>query len=89
MSIPCCELSLALAEMGRTRLATAGQLEVLFQHMERTLLGASFLRKANPLRVMFPPRRLFYRAGLDQRETRIQRGMLRGFDYHVHRQRRM
>ena len=36
---------------------------------------------------MLPIRRVFYRAGLDQREIRILRGILRQFDYHIHRER--
>jgi len=89
VSIICYELSLAFAEMTKPRLATAGQLELLFQQMERTLLDAGFLHKENPLRIMLPLRRLFYRAGLDQREIRILRGMLRQLDYHIHRERRI
>lgn len=87
VTIMCYELSLAFARMTTKRLATAGQLEALFQQMERTLLEAGFLQQENPLRIMLPIRRVFYRAGLDQREIRILRGILRQFDYHIHRER--
>jgi len=87
VTILCYELSLALAEMTTERRATSGQLEALFRHMERTLLDAGFLDRKNTLRIMLPLRRLFYRAGLDQREIRILRGVMRQFDHHIHHQR--
>ena len=51
------------------------------------LLDAGFLQRESPLRIMLPLRRLFYRAGLDKREIRILRGIMRQFDYHIHRDR--
>ena len=89
VSIICYELSLAFAEMTKEHLATANQLEALFEQMERTLLDVGFLQKENPLRMMLPLRRLLYRAGLDQREIRILRGIMRQLDHHIHRERQV
>ncbi len=56
--------------------ATAGEMRLFFGHLERALLGAGFLDAGNPRHLMRRLRRLFNRAGLDQNELNILRGML-------------
>lgn len=57
-------------------LASAEDLERLYEHLERTLVGARFLNPANPRHLMLRLRRLFNRALLEEKEVRILRGVL-------------
>jgi tRNA C32,U32 (ribose-2'-O)-methylase TrmJ len=59
-----------------TPLATADEVELFFQHLERVLVGASFLDPSNPRHLMMRLRRLFGRAELDRNEIAILRGIL-------------
>lgn len=63
-----------------TALATSAQMEALFAHFERTLLGTGFLNPANPRHLMRRLRRLFNRAVLDENESQILRGILASVD---------
>lgn len=57
------------------RLATSEQVEEMFKHMEKTLLGIEFLDEDNPQRMMRTLRRLFGRSLLEERDVRILRGI--------------
>ena len=56
--------------------ATAGQMALFYEHLERALLATEFLDAGNPRHLMRRLRRLFNRAQLDQNELNILRGML-------------
>ncbi|MDX1496863.1 MAG: RNA methyltransferase [Salinisphaeraceae bacterium] len=56
--------------------ASAEQLEGLYGHLETVLIGTGFLDADNPRYLMRRLRRLFGRAGLDERELNILRGIL-------------
>lgn len=56
--------------------ATAAELEGFYAHLEQTLVELDFLDPANPRQLMRRLRRLFNRAGLDQMELNILRGIL-------------
>lgn len=55
-------------------------IENFYAHLEQSLLVSGFLDPANPRRLMPRLRRLFGRAGLEQEEVNILRGMLSSFD---------
>jgi len=69
------------------QLATVEQLEVLYSHMRETLLGISYLNPQNPEHIMRSYRQMLGRAGLDERDVRILRGLLSEID-RVERERR-
>lgn len=56
--------------------ASATDMELFYQHLERVLLGSGFLNPANPRNLMRRLRRLFNRARLDENELNIMRGIL-------------
>ncbi|CAN5263701.1 tRNA (cytosine(32)/uridine(32)-2'-O)-methyltransferase TrmJ [soil metagenome] len=56
--------------------ASAQDLKLLFEHLERVLVKADFLDPAHPRRLMRRLVRLFQRAGLDRNELNILRGIL-------------
>lgn len=56
--------------------ATAGELEHLYNHIERMALDSGFLNPDNPRYLMRRIRRLFARAEPDQNEINILRGLL-------------
>jgi len=56
--------------------ARTEDLERLFEHMESALVTIGFLNPANPRHLMARLRRLFLRAGLDETEVNILRGVL-------------
>ena len=56
--------------------ATSGELEHFYAHLERVLTDIRFLDPENPRHLMRRLRRLFVRAGLDQNELNILRGVL-------------
>lgn len=56
--------------------ATASELELFFEHLERILLETGFLNPDNPRHLMLRLRRLFLRAQLDKNEINILRGIL-------------
>jgi TrmH family RNA methyltransferase len=53
------------------------QMEMLFEHLEQTLLDLEFLNPDQPKKLMMRLRRLFNRARPDQNEMNILRGILR------------
>ncbi|MBT8121175.1 MAG: RNA methyltransferase [Gammaproteobacteria bacterium] len=55
---------------------TAGEMERLYEHLEQTLVELDFLDPDNPRQLMRRLRRLFNRAGLDENEVNILRGIL-------------
>lgn len=56
--------------------ATAADMELFYEHLERVLLGSGFLNPDNPRHLMRRLRRLFNRARLDDNELNIMRGIL-------------
>jgi TrmH family RNA methyltransferase len=56
--------------------ASATEMELFYQHLERVLLGSGFLNPGNPRNLMRRLRRLFNRARLDENELNIMRGIL-------------
>ena len=59
-----------------TPLATAEQMEYLYQHFEQTLTDISYFDPEKPRRLMRRIKRLFNRAQLDSNEYNILRGIL-------------
>lgn len=66
---------------GRKRLATGRVLEGLYGHMQRTLLEIGFLDPQNPAHILHTFRRIFGRAGLNDREVRILHGLWSRIDW--------
>jgi TrmH family RNA methyltransferase len=66
----------ATVESGGGPLATAEALERYFQHLDQALHDIDFHKGKPPERVMSRLRRLYLRAGLDERELKILRGIL-------------
>jgi tRNA/rRNA methyltransferase len=61
--------------------ATVTEVESLYRHMEKTLLGIGFLNPENPAHLMRSLRRIFARSALDSREVSILRGMMSQIDW--------
>ena len=61
--------------------ARGGELEILYEHMEQTLLRIGFLNPQNPDHIMRTLRRIFARAELDPREVSVLRGMMAQIDW--------
>ena len=64
----------------RTPPARHEDMENFYAHLEQSLLASGFLNPANPRRLLPALRRLFGRAGLEQEEVNILRGVLKSFD---------
>lgn len=62
-------------------LASAKEIEKMFEHMERTLLDIGFLEAKNPKRIMRTLRRLFGRSQLEERDVRILQGIWSKVDW--------
>jgi tRNA/rRNA methyltransferase len=62
-------------------MASTGEMEDLYSHMEKTLLGIGFLDAANPKHLMRTLRRILSRAELDTREISVLRGMMSQMDW--------
>ena len=56
--------------------ASAGDIELFYEHLERVLTDSGFLKPDNPRVLMRRLRRLFNRARLNESELRIMRGIL-------------
>jgi TrmH family RNA methyltransferase len=56
--------------------ASAADMELFYEHLERALLASGFLNPDNPRHLMRRLRRLFNRAWLDENELNIMRGIL-------------
>jgi tRNA/rRNA methyltransferase/tRNA (cytidine32/uridine32-2'-O)-methyltransferase len=59
-----------------TRRVSAAELEQLYAHLEACMTDIGFMRPEQPRRLMLRLRRLFNRAGLDENEYNILRGIL-------------
>ena len=66
---------------GRKKLATNKVLESMYGHMRQTLCDIGFLDPQNPDHIMRSLRRIFGRAGLNDREVRILRGLWSRLDW--------
>lgn len=72
---------------GRKKLATNSVLESMYGHMRSTLCDIGFLDEQNPDHILRSLRRVFGRAGLNDREVRILRGLWSRLDW-LERERR-
>jgi tRNA/rRNA methyltransferase len=63
------------------QLAQGGQLEKMFEHMEKTLIQIGFLDSDHPKRIMRALRRLFGRSQMDEREVQILQGIWSQMDH--------
>jgi TrmH family RNA methyltransferase len=61
-------------------LATSGELEKFFDHLEQVLTDVKFLNPENPRHLMRRLRRMFIRTQVDKNEVNILRGMLSAID---------
>lgn len=66
---------------GRKKLATNRVLENMYGHMRSTLCDIGFLDEQNPDHILRSLRRIFGRAGLNDREVRILRGLWSRLDW--------
>jgi len=66
---------------GRKRLATGRALEGMYRHMKQTLLDIDYLDAQNPEHILRSFRRIFGRAGLNDREVRILQGLWSRIDW--------
>ncbi len=71
---------MAGAEHSRKRLASNENLEQMFLHMQRSLTSVGFLNPQNPDHILRAFRRILGRAGLNDREVRIMRGLFSQID---------
>jgi len=65
------------------RHATQAQVEALFEHLERALVGIGFLDPRHPKKLMPRLRRLFSRARLEEEEVAILRGVCTRIEKHA------
>lgn len=63
--------------------ARSGELEGLYQHLEKTLIEVGFLYPDNPGQLMRRLRRLYNRAALNHKEVNILRGMLTAIEKRI------
>jgi tRNA/rRNA methyltransferase len=75
----CYEVFLAAAEDKQKEevrlLASAERMELMYEKLKGALLKTGFLHRDNPEHIMFAFRRIFGRAGLEDREVRILLGL--------------
>jgi len=84
----CYEVFLATQEetpASQRPLAVAEQQELMYEKLKHALLKVGFLHKDNPEHIMFAFRRIFGRAGLEERDVRILLGMARQIDWYATR----
>jgi len=67
--------------MPSVQLAQSGELESMFEHMERTLMQIGFLDSNHPKRMMRVLRRLFGRSQMNEREVQILHGIWSQMDH--------
>jgi tRNA/rRNA methyltransferase len=82
----CYEVFLAAQEPSTTEvkpLAIADRQELMYEKLKRSLLRVGFLHKDNPEHIMFALRRIFGRAGLEERDVRILLGMARQIEWYA------
>jgi len=63
------------------KMASSGQMEKMFAHMESTLLSIGFLEEENPKRIMRTLRRLFGRSRMEERDVQILQGIWSRVDW--------
>jgi len=63
--------------------AVAERQEVMYEKLKNALLQIGFLHKDNPEHLMLALRRLFGRAGLEERDVRILLGMARQIEWYA------
>jgi len=63
--------------------APAGLVEILFDRMRRVLLKVGFLDSQNPDHMLLALRRLFGRAGLEERDVNILNGLFRQVEWYL------
>lgn len=68
-------------QTGRRKLASGELLEGLFSHLRRSLLAIGFLDPQNPEHILHSFRRMFSRAGLNEREVKVLHGLCRQIDW--------
>ncbi len=83
-----CLYELYLASLGRKensplRRAKAEQIERLFDIMRHSLLKIGFLDAENPEHMLLAFRRIFGRAGLEEKDVRILTGMFRQIEWYA------
>jgi len=66
---------------GRKILASGKVLEGMYAHMKQSMLDITFLDPQNPDHILRSFRRIFGRAGLNDREVRIIHGLFRRIDW--------
>jgi tRNA/rRNA methyltransferase len=66
---------------GRKKLASGKVLESMYGHLRRTLVDIGYLDPQNPDHILRTFRRIFGRAGLNEREVRILRGLWSRIDW--------
>ncbi len=76
----------AASAVDSRRLAPAGELEAMFQHLRQCLLDINYLDRQNPEHILRAYRRILGRAQLNQREVRILQGLWSRIDW-LNRQR--
>jgi tRNA/rRNA methyltransferase len=82
----CSEIFLAAQSAGEPSaptLAVAERQEVMYEKLKHALLQVGFLHKDNPEHIMLALRRLFGRAGLEERDVRILLGMARQIEWYA------
>lgn len=67
----------------RMELAGTAELERLFAHLEQCLLEIGFLDENNPHRIMATLRQVLSRAGMEERDVQILRGILRQWSWYA------
>ncbi|MCS6927755.1 MAG: RNA methyltransferase, partial [Candidatus Binatia bacterium] len=82
----CYELFVAAHEeelLPSRQLATAAQQELMYEKLKQAFLKIGFLHPDNPEHIMFAFRRIFGRAGLEERDVRILLGLARQIDWYA------
>ena len=67
--------------VGRRRPVRGEILEEMFRHMRQTLLGIGFLDPQNPDHILRTFRRIFARAGLNERDVQVLQGLWSRLDW--------
>lgn len=83
--VVCYELFLASLEgQGQIepRWAEAERVEFLFQRLKQAFLRIGFLHESNPDHILFALRRIFGRAGLEERDVKILLGLARQIEWY-------
>ncbi len=83
----CCYEVFLAARMGDRiplpQFAVAERQELMYEKLKRALLKIGFLHRENPEHIMFAFRRIFGRAGLEERDVRILLGLARQIEWYT------